>query len=106
MGWTNGLGTFNGESRKRIPHPAPFPIELLRRCIKLFSFVGDTVLDPFAGSGGTAIAPAMVNRVGIDVEIETHCWELAKRRILSAPELLGEDSPLREAHGKIRASGN
>jgi len=46
MDWTDGLWTFSGESKKRIGHPAPFPVELPRRCIKLFSFVGDTVLDP------------------------------------------------------------
>ena len=51
MEWTNGLWTFPGESKKRIGHPAPFPIELPHRCIKLFSYVGDTVLDPFMGSG-------------------------------------------------------
>jgi len=51
--WTNGLWTFKGESKKRIGHPAPFPIELPKRCIKLFSFVGDTILDPFVGSGTT-----------------------------------------------------
>jgi site-specific DNA-methyltransferase (adenine-specific) len=49
MNWTNGLWTFSGESRKKIGHPAPFPLELPCRCIKLFSFVGDTVLDPLAG---------------------------------------------------------
>lgn len=52
---TNGLGTFNGESKKRIGHPALFPLELLYRFIKLFSFVDDIVFDPFAGSGTTLI---------------------------------------------------
>ena len=51
MEWTNGLWTFNGERKTRIGHPAPFPVELPLRCMKLFSFVGDTVLDPFMGSG-------------------------------------------------------
>lgn len=51
--WTNGLWSFSCESKKRIGHPAPFPVDLPRRCIKLFSFVGDTILDPFAGSGST-----------------------------------------------------
>ena len=48
--WTNGVWNFSGESKSKIGHPAPFPVELPRRCIKLFSFVGDTVLDPFLGS--------------------------------------------------------
>ena len=43
MDWTNGIWTFNGESKKKIGHPAPFPRELPRRCIKLFSFVNDVV---------------------------------------------------------------
>jgi site-specific DNA-methyltransferase (adenine-specific) len=81
--WTNGLWTFKGESKKKIGHPAPFPIELPKRCIKLFSFVGDTVLDPFAGSDTTLIAAAMLNRIGIDVEIDPQYCELSKRRILA-----------------------
>jgi site-specific DNA-methyltransferase (adenine-specific) len=80
--WTNGLWTFNGESRKRVGHPAPFPLELPKRCIKLFSYVGDTVLDPFAGSGTTLLAAIMHNRHAIGVEIEPAYCELAKQRIM------------------------
>lgn len=83
MAWTNGIWTFSGEKRK-IGHPAPFPIELPRRCIKLFSFVADTVLDPFVGSGTTLIAAAMLDRFGIGVEIDPQYCELAKKRILQA----------------------
>jgi site-specific DNA-methyltransferase (adenine-specific) len=82
MEWTNGLWTFNGESRKRIGHPAPFPLELPKRCIKLFSYVGDTVLDPFAGSGTTLLAAMMHNRQAIGIEIEPAYCELARQRIL------------------------
>ncbi len=96
MSWTNGVWTFSGESKKRIGHPAPFPIELPRRCIKLFSFVGDTVLDPFAGSGTTLIAAAMLDRMAIGVEVDAHYCELAKKRILSAPELMRQALPLEE----------
>ena len=49
MEWTNGLWTFPGESKKRIGHPAPFPIELPRRCIKLFSYVGGHSPGPVYG---------------------------------------------------------
>lgn len=94
MDWTNGVWTFSGESKKKIGHPAPFPLELPRRCIKLFSFIGDVVLDPFAGSGTTLIAAAMLNRIGIGVEIDPLYCELAKRRILSAPELLQQSFAL------------
>jgi len=81
MEWTNGVWTFSGESKKRIGHPAPFPIELPRRCIKLFSFVGDTVLDPFLGSGTTLIATYLNNRKGIGVDIDKGYCDLAIKRL-------------------------
>ncbi|MBI1934955.1 site-specific DNA-methyltransferase [Candidatus Woesearchaeota archaeon] len=81
MAWTNGVWNFNGESKKRIGHPAPFPVELPRRCIKLFSFVGDVVFDPFLGSGTTLLAAASTKRKGIGVEIDKTYCELAKRRL-------------------------
>jgi site-specific DNA-methyltransferase (adenine-specific) len=81
MQWTNGLWTFNGERKKKIGHPAPFPIELPLRCMKLFSFVGDTVLDPFMGSGSTLVAVSQCNRKGIGIEIDTGYCELAVSRI-------------------------
>ncbi len=85
--WTNGVWTFTGESKTRIGHPAPFPVELPRRCIKLFSFVGDTVLDPFLGSGTTLIACAMTNRKGIGVEIDENYCKIAKERLLKEAEI-------------------
>lgn len=66
--WTSGVWTFNGESKKRIGHPAPFPIELPRRCIKLFSYVGDTVLDPFMGSGTSLIAAYKNKRKSVRID--------------------------------------
>jgi site-specific DNA-methyltransferase (adenine-specific) len=81
MDWTNGLWTFNGESRKRTGHPAPFPLELPRRCILLFSFVGETVLDPFLGSGTTLAAAAQNGRRGIGIEIEKRYCDLARARL-------------------------
>ena len=79
--WTNGMWSFSGESKKRIGHPAPFPLELPKRCIKLFSYVGDTVLDPFAGSGTTLISAYKLNRKAIGVEISKEYFELAINRI-------------------------
>ncbi|MBO9308825.1 MAG: site-specific DNA-methyltransferase [Chloroflexi bacterium] len=81
MKWTNGVWVFSGESKKRVGHPAPFPRELPRRCIKLFSFVGETVLDPFAGSGTTLIEAHENNRVGIGFEIALEYCMLAKARL-------------------------
>jgi site-specific DNA-methyltransferase (adenine-specific) len=72
MDWTNGIWTFNGESGKRIGHPAPFPRELPHRAIKLFSFVRDVVFDPFCGSGTTLIESTNNNRIGIGVEMENN----------------------------------
>lgn len=81
MEWTNGVWNFSGESRKRVGHPSPFPVELPRRCIKLFTFIGDTVLDPFLGSGTTLIACLETGRKGIGVEIDQKYCELAVKRL-------------------------
>ena len=79
--WTNGVWNFNGESRSRVGHPAPFPMELPRRCIRLFSYVGDIVLDPFLGSGTTLIACLETKRAGIGVEINKNYCDLAIKRL-------------------------
>jgi site-specific DNA-methyltransferase (adenine-specific) len=81
MAWTNGLWTFNGESKKKVGHPAPFPVELPLRCIKLFSFVNDTVLDPFMGSGSTLLAANRCQRNGIGIEIDPRYCGIARDRI-------------------------
>ena len=62
-------------------HPAPFPVELAERLIRMFSFAGDTVLDPFAGSGSTAIAAVRAGRSSISVEIEKEYLAAAARRV-------------------------
>jgi site-specific DNA-methyltransferase (adenine-specific) len=87
MDWTNGVWTFAGESKTRIGHPAPFPVELPERCIKLFTFVGDTVLDPFSGSGSTLIACVLTNRIGIGIDIDNNYCEIAKQRLISEAKI-------------------
>jgi site-specific DNA-methyltransferase (adenine-specific) len=79
--WTNGVWSFSGESRSRVGHPAPFPVELPKRCIKLFSFIEDTVLDPFLGSGTTLIACLEAERIGIGVDINKSYCDLAIKRL-------------------------
>lgn len=81
MEWTNGLWTFTGEKKSRVGHPAPFPIELPRRCIKLFSYVDDLVLDPFMGSGTTLLAAYQNNRRAIGIEIDAEYCKLAAERM-------------------------
>jgi len=81
MAWTNGLWTFNGESKKKIGHPAPFPVELPLRCMKLFTFTGDTVLDPFMGSGSTLVAARQCGRKGIGIEIDPRYCAIARQRV-------------------------
>lgn len=82
LDWTNGLWTFNGESKKRIGHPAPFPRELPRRCIKLFSYINDLVFDPFCGSGTTLLEAECNQRKGIGVEIDLQYCEVIKQRLI------------------------
>jgi site-specific DNA-methyltransferase (adenine-specific) len=74
-------------SAKKVGHPAPFPVELASRVIKLYSYVDDVVLDPFIGSGTTAIAAKKQGRhyVGFDISLE-YC-KLAEERIAGASRL-------------------
>ncbi len=72
------------ESAKRVGHPAPFPIELPGRCIRLFTYVDDLVLDPFMGSGTTAIAALQNGRHYLGFETDPEYADLAERRIAAA----------------------
>lgn len=69
-------------------HPAPYPIELAERLIRMFSFVGDTVLDPFMGTGTTNIAAARCGRNSIGVEVDPHYWRMASGLIEQATQSL------------------
>jgi DNA modification methylase len=62
-------------------HPAPYPVELAERLIRMFSFVGDTVLDPFMGTASTNIAAGRCGRNSIGTEIDPHYFELARKRV-------------------------
>ena len=65
-------------------HPAPYPFEIANRLIRMYSFVGDTVVDPFSGTGTTALAAAASGRNSISAEIEPSYLELAVERLLDA----------------------
>lgn len=79
--WIDALWIFPGE-RKTL-HPAPFPEELPYRLIRMFSFVGDTVLDPFMGSGTTLAVAARLARRSIGIDIEAQWCEVARSRVKS-----------------------
>ena len=72
--WSDVPGELRGE------HPAPFPVEIARRLIGMFSFVGDTVLDPFGGTGTTTVAAMRMHRSSIGFEIEPKYIDLWKKR--------------------------
>lgn len=82
MEWTNGVWNFMGESKRKIGHPSPFPLQLPRRCIRLLSYTNDTVLDPFLGSGTTLVACLQTERKGIGIEVDSKYCEIAKQRLI------------------------
>jgi modification methylase len=73
--WTGVTGASTKE------HPAPYPIELAERLVRMFSFVGDTVLDPFLGTGTTTVAAAKWGRNSVGCEVDAHYLKLAEKRI-------------------------
>jgi site-specific DNA-methyltransferase (adenine-specific) len=73
--WTD----VSGQLRKE--HPAPYPVEIPRRLTRMFSFVGDTVVDPFAGTGTTAVAAMELGRNSISVEIDPTYVDLIEKRL-------------------------
>jgi site-specific DNA-methyltransferase (adenine-specific) len=84
MEWTKSIWFMNAESAKRVGHPAPFPEELPRRLIQLYSFEDDIILDPFMGSGTSALAAYKAKRHYVGYEINPDYIELSQKRIDSA----------------------
>jgi len=81
-------------------HPAPYPLEIAHRLISMFSFVGDTVLDPFAGTGTTAVAAAAIGRNSISVDVQDSYVLMAAKRLASRQEILPVDKdPLTTEQG-------
>jgi modification methylase len=79
--FTKSIWRFPAESAKKIGHPAPFPIELPRRCIELYTYSNEIVLDPFMGSGATAIAALTSGRRYVGYEIDKNYVCLSEKRI-------------------------
>lgn len=87
---TKSIWSFPTESARRVNHPAPFPLELPRRCIEMFTFSGDVVFDPFVGSGSTAVAAKMTGRKYFGCDISSEYCKIAEQRI----SLVNENHPL------------
>ena len=81
MEWTKSVWTMNPESAKKVKHPAPFPVELPYRLTQLYTFKGDIVLDPFMGSGSTAIAALKSERKYAGYDVDPEYIRIAEERI-------------------------
>ena len=79
------------ESATRVNHPAPFPVSLVERCIHLYSFAGDVVLDPFMGSGSTAVAARRAGRRFVGYDTDPSYVELAQERLRNEGHLKDRD---------------
>lgn len=79
--WTKSIWTMNPESAKKIGHPAPFPEELPFRLIQLYSFIDDIILDPFMGSGTTAVSALKSDRKFIGYDTDEKYIKLAETRL-------------------------
>ncbi len=89
--WFQQVWNLHGESTRQ--HPAPFPFELAYRLVRMFSFWGDTVLDPFMGTGTTLLAAARCGRNAIGVEVESLYVEKARSRLEhELTDLFGQSS--------------
>lgn len=81
LDWTKSVWTFPTVSARKIGHPAPFPEELPRRLIELYSFLGDVVLDPFCGSGTTCVSARRLRRHYVGYELHEEYINIAHQRI-------------------------
>jgi DNA modification methylase len=84
--WFQQIWRLGGESTRN--HPAPFPLQLADRLVRMFSFVGDTILDPFMGTGTTAVAAMKAGRNAVGVEIDPDYFDSSVKRVRSAADML------------------
>jgi DNA modification methylase len=79
--FTKSVWEFSPESAERVGHPAPFPVELPYRCIQLYTYEGEVVLDPFCGVGTTCIAAVRTNRHFVGFDIDADYVKKAEKRL-------------------------
>ena len=87
VNWTRSIWEFSTESAARVGHPSPFPEELPRRLMLLYTNTGDLVLDPFIGSGTTAVAAKRLSRHYIGYDISEEYCRIARKRIANVQEV-------------------
>ena len=83
---------FPAESARKVGHPAPFPVELPHRCIQLYTYSEEVVLDPFMGSGSTALAAVKAGRRFVGYELDASYCALAEGRIQAALDAKRQDA--------------
>jgi DNA modification methylase len=91
--WTRSVWQFPAVSARQVGHPAPFPLELPRRLIELYTFEGEVVLDPFCGSGTTCLAAHQLGRHYVGFETDAEYVELAAKRLAASQPAPADDGP-------------
>ncbi|MEW5818420.1 MAG: DNA methyltransferase, partial [Spirochaetota bacterium] len=105
--FTKSVWTFSAETATKVGHPAPFPVELPYRLIQLYTFEGEVVLDPFIGSGQTAIAAVKTRRHYVGYDINEEYVKLAGKRIkefsleFNAPKLFEFERKKGDRNGEM-----
>ncbi len=102
--WFRQFWTIPGASTKE--HPAPFPLELAYRLVRMFSFIGDTVVDPFSGTATTMLAAMKTGRNSIGVEIDPVYLDLAKNRLSQESRGLFKEAELFIGSDVVSAGSN
>ncbi len=100
--WFQQFWNLSGASTKE--HPAPFPLELASRLVQMFSFVGDTVLDPFCGTGTTMLAALKTHRNSVGIELDTEYCRMAASRLMNENTSLFSHAQIDiQLHGQLVA---
>lgn len=86
LAYTKSVWSFPAASARKLGHPAPFPVELPYRLIQLYTYSGEVALDPFMGSGSTALAARKAGRRFVGYEIDAAYMRLAEERIKATPD--------------------